>query len=466
MKTSENNYKNKYGFKENIKYNKKISKGLSKKTIQSISKIKKEPEWMLEKRLEAYSIFKRMGLPKWGPDLSMLDLNNIYYYASATDMKANKWEDVPKEIKDTFDKLQIPEYERKFFAGVESQFDSEVVYSSIRKELEKKGVIFTDTDTAVQKYPEFIKKYFGTVIAANDNKFSALNTAAWSGGTFLYIPKNVKLEIPLQAYFRINTQNMGQFERTLIIADEGAEVTYIEGCSAPVYSTYALHSGVVEIIVNENAHVKYITIQNWSKDIYNLVTQRAIAKDNAHMEWIDCNIGSRVNMKYPAIYLSGKNSIGEIISVAVAKKDQKFDNGGKIFHLAPNTKSKILSKSISINNGSTTFRGNLFVSQKAINSTAFQKCDSLLINKESNANTFPYIKINNKESNISHEASTGKINEEYIFYLMSRGFSEDEAITMILLGFIEPLVKELPLEYSIELKRLLKMDNRKKLYKY
>ncbi len=454
-------YKKKYGFKKKIKYSKKIEPGLNEKIIRKISEIKKEPEWMLEKRIAAYNIFKKIGLPEWGPDLTGLDLESIYYYVSADNTKAKRWEDVPKEIKDTFDKLQIPEYEKKFFAGVESQFDSEVIYSSIRKELESQGVIFTDTDTAVQKYPEIIKKYFGTVIPANDNKFAALNTAAWSGGTFLFVPKDVKLTIPLQAYFRINAENMGQFERTLIIADEGAEVTYIEGCSAPVYSTYSLHSGVVEIIANKNAHVRYITIQNWSKNIYNLVTQRAIAKEDAHVEWIDCNIGSKVNMKYPAIYLSGKNSVGEIISVAVARNNQIFDNGGKIFHLAKNTTSKVISKSISIGSGSATFRGNLLVSENATNSVSFQKCDSLMISRESSANTFPYIKINNSESNINHEASTGRINDDDIFYLMSRGFNEEDAITLILLGFIDPLVKELPLEYSIELRRLLKIDSKK-----
>lgn len=461
MDKEDKTYKKKYGFKKNIDYGKKIQRGLNKEIIRKISEIKKEPSWMLEKRIAAYDIFKKMGLTAWGPDLTGLDLNGIYYYVSADNTKARKWEDVPKEIKDTFDRLQIPEYEKKFFAGVESQFDSEVIYSNIRKELESQGVIFTDTDTAVQKYPEIIKKYFGTVIPANDNKFAALNTSAWSGGTFLFVPKNVKLAIPLQAYFRINAQNMGQFERTLIIADEGAEVTYIEGCSAPVYSTYSLHSGVVEIIANKNSHVRYITIQNWSKNIYNLVTQRAIAKENAHVEWIDCNIGSKVNMKYPAIYLSGKNSVGEIVSVAVAKNGQVFDTGGKIFHLAPHTTSKVISKSVSIGNGSSTFRGNLLVSENATDSTSFQKCDSLLISKESSANTFPYIKINNSESNVNHEASTGRINEEDIFYLMSRGFSEDDAITLILLGFIDPLVKELPLEYSIELRRLLKIDSKK-----
>jgi Fe-S cluster assembly protein SufB len=454
-------YKKKYGFKKNINYIKKINIGLNEEIIRKISEIKKEPKWMLEKRIAAYNIFKKMKLPEWGPDLTELDLDSIYYYVSAHNAKARKWEDVPKEIKDTFDKLQIPEYEKKFFAGVESQFDSEVIYSNIRKELESQGVIFTDTDTAVQKYPEIIKKYFGTVIPANDNKFAALNTAAWSGGTFLFVPKNVKLTIPLQAYFRINAENMGQFERTLIIADEGAEVTYIEGCSAPVYSTYSLHSGVVEIIANKKSHVRYITIQNWSKNIYNLVTQRAIAKEDAHVEWIDCNIGSKVNMKYPAIYLSGKNSVGEIVSVAVAKNNQVFDNGGKIFHLAPHTTSKVISKSISIGSGSSTFRGNLLVSENATSSVSFQKCDSLMISKESSANTFPYIKINNSESNINHEASTGRINDDDIFYLMSRGFSEEDAITLILLGFIDPLVKELPLEYSIELRRLLKIDSKK-----
>lgn len=454
----EKQYKKKYGSEDKIKYTLKIEKGLSEDKIKKISLIKKEPKWMLKKRLDAYKIFCKQEMPKWGPNLEEIDFNDIYYYMSPSNIKTNSWEEVPIEIKKTFEKLGIPESEKKFFAGVESQYDSEVIYSNIKQDLEKQGIIFTDTDTALKKYPELIKKYFGTVIPSNDNKFSSLNTAAWSGGTFLYVPKNTKLTMPLQAYFRINAKKLGQFERTLIIVDENSEVTYMEGCSAPIYSSFALHCGVVEIIANKNAHVRYITIQNWSKNVYNLVTQRAVAKENAHVEWIDCNIGGKINMKYPCVYLKGENSIGEILSVAVAKNNQIHDTGGKIFHLASNTKSKIISKNISIENGSSTFRSTLFVSKNAENINAFQKCDSLLLSDESKSNTFPYIKINSNKANINHEASAGKINEDNIFYLMSRGLSKKDAITIILLGFLDPLIKELPLEYSIELKRLLKFN--------
>ncbi|MCL4383705.1 MAG: Fe-S cluster assembly protein SufB [Candidatus Marsarchaeota archaeon] len=456
--SDEKEYKKNYGFNDKIKYKLKVEKGLSEEVIKKISLIKKEPEWMLKKRLDAYRIFKSKPIPDWGPDLKEINFNDIYYYISASDFKTNKWEEVPDEIKKTFEKLGVPEFERKFFAGVENQYDSEAIYSSIREDLKKQGIIFTDTDTALKKYPEIIKKYFGTVIPVNDNKFSSLNTAVWSGGSFLYVPKNVKLKMPLQAYFRINAKNLGQFERTLIIAEENSEVTYIEGCSAPIYSSFALHNGVVEIIANKNAHVKYITIQNWSKNVYNLVTQRAIAKEKSHVEWIDCNVGSKINMKYPCIYLKEKDAIGEILSVAIAKDGQIHDNGGKIFHLAPGTKSKIIAKNISIGNGNSTFRSTLFVSKNAKNVNAFQKCDSILIDNESKTNTFPYIKINANDANINHEASTGRINEENLFYLMSRGLNREDAIAIILLGFLDPLIKELPLEYSIELKRLLKLD--------
>lgn len=451
-------YLEKYGFSDDIKYNFKTRKGLDEGIVREISAMKGEPEWMLEKRLIAYKQFLAKPIPQWGGNLNNIDYNDIYYYMKPTDKKSNNWDSVPDEIKKTFDKLGIPESERKFFAGAEAQYDSEVVYGHIKEELEKEGVIFISTDEAVKKYPELMKKYFGTVIPPTDNKFAALNTACWSGGSFIYIPKGVRVKLPLQAYFRINTEKAGQFERTLIIADEGAEVTYLEGCTAPVYSSSSLHSAVVELVAHKNAHIRYVTIQNWSKNIYNLVTQRAFAYENAHVEWIDANIGSGLNMKYPSVYLKEKGARGEIMSIAIAGPGQVQDSGGKIYHLAPDTTSQIISKSVSSGNGVTTYRGLLHIASNASNVKSSVRCDALLLNEESKTNTYPYMEVKREDATITHEASTGKVGEEQLFYLMSRGMSEEEALTTIVLGFLDPLARALPLEYSIELRRLIKLD--------
>jgi Fe-S cluster assembly protein SufB len=453
-----NEYKKRYGFSDKFDYTFKTKKGIDESIVREISKIKGEPEWMLEKRLIGYSQFKLKPTPRWGADLSGIDYDDIYYYMEPTDKKSSNWKDVPEEIKNTFDKLGIPEAERKFFAGAEAQYDSEVVYSHVKEELSKDGVIFISTDEAVKKYPDLMKKYFGTVIPPTDNKFAALNTAVWSGGSFIYVPKGVKVKMPLQAYFRINTEKAGQFERTLIIADEGAEVTYIEGCTAPIYMSSSLHSAVVEIIALKGAHVRYVTVQNWSKNVYNLVTQRAFAYENASVDWIDANIGSKVNMKYPSVYLKEKGAKGSVLSVAIAGPNQIQDSGGKIYHLAPDTTSQIISKSVSAGNGMTTYRGLLHVSKNATNVKSTVKCEALLLDKESKTSTFPYMEINEENATITHEARTGKVGDEEMFYLMSRGLSEDEALTTIVMGFLDQLANELPFEYSIELKRLIKLD--------
>ncbi len=450
-------YAKRYGFVTKVDYDRIIS-DLDEASIIEISKDKNEPEWMLEKRLLGLKVFNSKPLPSWGPDLSKINFKEIKYYAKPKASKTNDWDMLPKEMKETFEKLGIPESERKFFAGVETQFDSSVVYTKIRDDLKKIGVIFTDTDTAVREYPDLVKKYFATVVPPNDNKFAALNTAVWSGGSFIYVPKGVKVSIPLNAYFRINAERIGQFERTLIIADEGAEVTYIEGCTAPMYDTTSLHAAVVEIIAHKNAHVKYVTIQNWSKNIYNLVTQRAIAYENATVEWIDTNIGSKVNMKYPSIYLKGENSKGSILSIAFASSGQIQDSGGKVFHLAPNTSSTIVSKSIVNANGLSNFRGLIHIGKEAYKAKAYSQCDSLLLDETANTNTYPYLVVERNDVNISHEAKVGKIDKEKLFYLMSKGIDETTAKTLIILGFIEDLTKTIPMEYSLELKRLIELD--------
>ncbi len=450
-------YKERYGFREDIDYE-AFEKGLSENVVRRISEIKKEPEWMLSKRLLGFTVFMNKPLPRWGADLSGIDFDDVYYYRSPKTKEANRWEDVPADIKRTFEKLGVPEAEQKFFAGAEAQFDSSVVYSHVNKELERQGIIFTDTDTAVKRYPELMKKYFATVIPPSDNKFAALNTACWSGGSFIYVPKGVKATMPLNAYFRINAEKSGQFERTLIIADEGADVTYIEGCTAPVYTTNSLHAAVVELIAMKGSHIRYVTVQNWSKNVYNLVTQRAHAHEGAKVEWIDANIGSKVNMKYPSIYLMGRGASGEVLSIAVAGDGQIQDSGGKIYHLAPKTTSKIISKSVSKGSGVTTFRGLMHVAKNAERVKAHVSCDALLLDGFAKTNTFPYNQINRSDAVISHEAKVGKISEEEIFYLMSRGISEEEAVALIVLGFIDDLAKVLPMEYSLELKRLIKLD--------
>ncbi len=600
-------YVEKYGFSKKVDYE-EFPRGLSEEIVRKISKMKGEPEWMLEKRLTGLKVFDGKPVPKWGADLSSIDFREYYYYLMPKAKESNKWEDVPKEIKDTFDKLGVPEAERKFFSGAEAQFDSGVVYSHVNEELNRLGIIFTDTDTAIKKYPELFKKYWGTIIPPTDNKFAALNTAVWSGGSFIYVPKGVKVPMPLNAYFRINAMNAGQFERTLIIADEGADVTYIEGCfaagteittdqgkkpiekiiigdkvlthkgryqkvyhtqvrphtgklfaieysgkrlsvtnehpflvqgkkqewitaqnlnigdklvspydievsegdhkmimqeeqtrtvsvqnisynevenfpvynfsveedesyvadgvavhncTAPVYKKDSLHAAVVELVALEGAHIRYVTIQNWSKNIYNLVTQRAHAAKDARVEWIDANIGSKVNMKYPSIYLMGERARGEVLSIAIAGDGQIQDSGGKIYHLASNTTSKIISKSVSKGTGVTSFRGLMHVAKNAANAKAHVSCDALLLDEKAKTNTYPYNQINRSDAVISHEAKVGKISDDDIFYLMSRGIPEDDAIAMIVLGFIDDLTKVLPLEYSLELKRLIKLDTSK-----
>ncbi|MGC8647471.1 MAG: Fe-S cluster assembly protein SufB [Candidatus Micrarchaeia archaeon] len=458
MEIDEGNYKEKFGWQDRIEYTFKTRKGIDEEIVKEISRVKNEPEWMLEKRLIALKIFNSKPNPKWGVDLSNIDYNSIIYYAKPTEKKSSKWEDLPEEIRDTFDKLGIPEAERSFFLGTEAQYDSEVVYSHVKEMLEKQGAVFISTDDAVKKYPDIVKKYFGSVVPPTDNKFAALNTAVWSGGSFVYVPKGVKLSVPLQAYFRINAEGIGQFERTLIVADEGSEVTYEEGCTAPIYSSTSLHAGVVEIVALKGAHVRYITVQNWSKNIYNMVTQRAHAYENAYVEWIGADIGSKANMIYPCVMLKGRNAKGKIISVSLAGKDQVKDTGGKVYHLAPNTSSQIVSKSVSSSNGATTYRGLLHIAEGAENAIATMRCDSLLVGNESKTSTYPYIKISDESASVTHEATTGKIGDDQLFYLMSRGMSEEDATAMIVLGFIDPLAKELPFEYSIELKRLVEID--------
>ncbi|BCS90875.1 MAG: Fe-S cluster assembly protein SufB [Candidatus Micrarchaeota archaeon] len=453
-------YEKRYGFKDNLNY-KVQKKGLNEETVRYISSVKGEPEWMLDIRLKAYNAFKNKPLPDWGPSLKEINFDDIYYYLKPTDKKSSSWDELPEDIKATFEKLGIPEAERKFFAGAEAQYDSEVVYSRVRKELEELGVIFISTDEALKKYEDLFRKYFGTVVPYNDNKFAALNTAVWSGGSFIYVPKGVKVPMPLQAYFRINAEKAGQFERTLIIADEGSDVTYIEGCTAPIYISSSLHAAVVEIVALKGAHVRYVTVQNWSKNVYNLVTQRAHAYEDAFVEWIDGNIGSKVNMKYPSVFLKGRRARGRVVSIAMAGENQIQDSGGKIYHLAEETESEIISRSVSSKGGFTNYRGLVYIAKNAENSKAAVKCDALLVDEISKTATLPYNDINNSSSFISHEATTGKLDEETLFYIQSRGIKEDEAVTLMILGFIEPLAKSLPLEYSLELKRLIALNNMK-----
>jgi Fe-S cluster assembly protein SufB len=449
----------KYDFKDSTDlYVYTSKKGLSRGTIEEISKIKNEPQWMLDFRLRSYDIFMKKPMPVWGGDLSKINFQNIFYYTKASEKQSKSWDDVPDSVRKTFDKLGIPEAEKKFLAGVGAQYESETVYHNLREDLSKQGVIFSDTDTAVKEHPDILKKYFGKVIPPEDNKFAALNSAVWSGGSFIYVPPNVKIELPLQAYFRINAENIGQFERTLIIADEGSEVHYIEGCTAPVYTTESLHSAVVELIAKKDAKIRYTTIQNWSKDVYNLVTKRAYAYENARVEWIDGNIGSKLTMKYPGVYMLGRNAHAEVVSIAFAGSDQHQDAGAKAVHLAPDTTSRITSKSLSKQSGRTTYRGLLHVAKGATGVKSNVRCDALLLDETSRTDTYPYVEVNEDDATISHEASVGKIGEDQIFYLMSRGFSESDALSLIVGGFIEPFTKELPMEYAVELNRLVKLE--------
>ncbi len=447
-----------YGFSDPDTSVFKTEKGLNEGVVRQISAMKKEPDWMLEFRLKALKHYMQRPMPNWGADISQLDLSSITYYVRPSDMSSKSWDDVPENIKDTFDKLGIPEAEQKFLAGVGAQYESEMVYHSIQEHLEKQGVIFLSIEDGLRQHPDLFKEYFGTVIPIEDNKFAALNSAVWSGGSLVYVPKGVKVDLPLQAYFRLNIANIGQFERTLIIADEGAQVHYVEGCTAPTYTTDSLHSGVIEIVVKKNARVRYSTIQNWSTNVYNLVTQRSMVAEGGTMEWVDCNLGSKVTMKYPSCYLMGDGAHGEILSVAFASDGQHQDAGGKVIHMAPNTSSKVISKSISRGTGRSSYRGLLKVIKGATNSRSSVVCDALLLNPKSRSDTYPYIEIDEEDVSIGHEASVSKVGEEQLFYLMSRGLSEEEATTMVVSGFIEPLVKELPMEYAVEMNRLIQLQ--------
>jgi Fe-S cluster assembly protein SufB len=451
-------YADKFGFHVPENYTFKARKGLDEEIVREISWMKQEPEWMLNVRLKSLEHFFKRPMPNWGADLSSINFDDIYYFVRATDKGTANWDEVPAEIKDTFDKLGIPEAERQFLAGSGAQFESEMVYHKIREDLEQQGVIFLSMDDGLREHEDLVKEYFGTVIPYNDNKFAALNTAVWSGGTFMYVPKGVNVQMPLQAYFRINTMNMGQFERTLMIIDEGAFVHYVEGCTAPIYSSDSLHSAVVEIIVKQGGRARYTTIQNWSNNVYNLVTKRAVAYRDATMEWVDGNLGSKITMKYPAVYLMEPGAHGEVLSIAFAGKGQIQDAGGKVVHVAPNTTSKITSKSISKDGGQASYRGLLKVHEGAHGSKSNVVCDALLLDDKSRSDTYPVIEIDEQDVNIGHEASVSKVGEEQLFYLMSRGLSQAQAEAMVVNGFIEPLVKELPMEYALELNRLIQLQ--------
>src|SRR5512147_1227334 len=449
----------KYGFHDpEDKYAFKSEKGLSREVVENISRMKGEPEWMLEFRLKALDHFLKRPMPTWGPSLKELDFDEIYFYVKPTEKSEKSWDDVPDDIKRTFDRLGVPEAERKFLAGLGAQYESEMVYHSIQEHLEKQGVIFVSIEDGLRKYPDLFREYFGTVIPIEDNKFAALNSAVWSGGSFIYIPKGVKVDLPLQAYFRLNLANIGQFERTMIIADEGAQVHYVEGCTAPTYTTDSFHSGVIEIVVKKNARVRYTTIQNWSTNVYNLVTQRALVYEGGTMEWVDANLGSKLTMKYPSCYLMGPGAHGEILSMAFAGPGQHQDAGGKVIHFAPSTSSKITSKSISKGGGRTSYRGLLKVYKGANDVRSNVVCDALLLDERSRSDTYPYIEIEEDNVSVGHEASVSKIGEEQLFYLSSRGLNQEEAITMVVSGFIEPLVKELPMEYAVEMNRLIQLQ--------
>ncbi len=449
---------NKYDFHTEERYVYKARKGLDEEIVNQISDLKGEPDWMRQFRLQALKVFQSKPLPRWGGNLDEIDFQDIYYYIKPADRQGRTWEEVPEEIKRTFDRLGIPEAEKKYLAGVKAQYESEVVYGSLREELAKQGVIFLDTDTALKEHPDLFREYFGTIVPPSDNKFAALNSAVWSGGSFIYVPPGVKVEYPLQAYFRINAENMGQFERTLIIVDEGAYVHYVEGCTAPMYSSESLHSAVVEIIVKRGARCRYTTIQNWANNIYNLVTKRAVAYQDATMEWIDGNLGSRLTMKYPAVYMLEPGARGEILSIAFASRGQHQDAGAKVVHCAPHTSSRIVSKSISKNGGRSSYRGLVRVQRGAHHAKSNVVCDALILDPHSRSDTYPYIEIEEDDVLIGHEASVSRIGEEQLFYLMSRGLSEAEASAMIVNGFIEPLVRELPMEYAVEMNRLIQLQ--------
>lgn len=447
-----------FGFSDPETFVFKSQKGLNEEVVRQISGMKQEPDWMLEFRLRALKHFQQRPIPTWGADLSDLDLDDIYYYVKPTELEGKTWDDVPETIKQTFEKLGIPEAEQKYLSGVGAQYESEMIYHSVQEDLEKQGVIFLSIEDGLRQHPEIFREYFSTVIPIQDNTFAALNSAVWSGGSFVYIPPGVKVDLPLQAYFRLNVANIGQFERSLIIADEGSQVHYVEGCTAPLYMTNSFHSGVIEIVVKKDARVRYTTIQNWSSNVYNLVTQRAKVYQNGTMEWVDANLGSKLTMKYPSCYLLEPGAHGEILSVAFAGPGQHQDAGGKAIHFAPNTSSKITSKSISRANGRSSYRGLLKIHPEAEGSKSNVVCDALLLDSESRSDTYPYIEVDAEDVSLGHEATVSKVGEDQLFYLMSRGLSEEEATTMVVSGFIEPLVKELPMEYAVEMNRLIQLQ--------
>jgi Fe-S cluster assembly protein SufB len=452
-------YKEKFGFHDSESgYAYKAPKGLSREVVESISDYKDEPQWMRDFRLKALEHFYSRPTPAWGGNLAQIDWDDIHYFVRASEKNSRDWSEVPEDIKNTFDRLGIPEAERKFLSGVGAQYESEVVYHQVNEKLEAQGVIFTDMDTALREHEDLVREYWATIIPANDNKLAAHNSAVWSGGSFVYVPAGVKVEMPLQAYFRINTENMGQFERTLIIAEEGSDVHYIEGCTAPVYSSDSLHSAVVEICAKPSSRVRYTTVQNWSQNVFNLVTKRAVAHEKATMEWVDCNLGSKLTMKYPSIYLLGPEAHGEILSIAFAGDGQHQDAGGKIIHAAPRTSSSIFSKSISKDGGRATYRGLLEVADGATESRSKVVCDALLLDEDSRSDTYPTIRIDENDADVGHEATVSKIGDEQIFYLQSHGLDEEEASKMIVNGFIEPVTKELPMEYAVELNRLIQLE--------
>ena len=447
-----------YDFKDPESFVFKTRRGLDREVVEQISALKEEPQWMLDFRLKAYEHFSARPMPTWGGDLSSLNLDEIFFYTKPTDKEGRTWDEVPDNIKQTFDRLGIPEAEQKFLAGVGAQYESEMVYHNIQEHLAEQGVIFKSIENGLRDHPDLFREYFATIIPIEDNKFAALNSAVWSGGSFVYVPPGVKVDLPLQAYFRLNEADSGQFERTLIIIDEGAQAHYVEGCTAPIYTTNSFHSGVIEIVVKKNARMRYTTIQNWSNNMYNLVTQRAMVHEGGTMEWVDANLGSKLTMKYPSCYLIGERAHGEILSLAFAAQGQHQDTGGKVVHVAPNTSSKITSKSISKSNGRASYRGLLKVYPQAYNSRSNVVCDALLLDDTSRSDTYPYIEIDNEDVSIGHEASVSKVGEEQLFYLMSRGLTEEQAITMVVSGFIEPLVRELPMEYAIEMNRLIQLQ--------
>jgi Fe-S cluster assembly protein SufB len=448
-----------YGWSDTDTAGATARRGINDDVVRNISALKSEPEWMLDLRLKGLKLFGKKPMPTWGSDLSGIDFDNIKYFVRSTEKQATTWDDLPADIKNTYDRLGIPEAEKqRLVSGVAAQYESEVVYHKIREDLEEQGVIFLDTDTGLREHPEIFQEYFGSVIPVGDNKFAALNTAVWSGGSFIYVPKGVHVEIPLQAYFRINTENMGQFERTLIIVDEGAYVHYVEGCTAPIYKSDSLHSAVVEIIVKKNARCRYTTIQNWSNNVYNLVTKRAVAHEGATMEWVDGNIGSKVTMKYPAVFMTGEHAHGEVLSIAFAGEGQHQDAGAKMVHAAPNTSSTIISKSVARGGGRTSYRGLVQILEGSAGAKSTVKCDALLVDTISRSDTYPYVDVREDDVSMGHEATVSKVSDDQLFYLMSRGLGEDEAMAMIVRGFIEPIARELPMEYALELNRLIELQ--------